>query len=67
MAQKRKTYTSTEVSERYKKKTYDRFIIRLRKEDDRELISYINANKERVGGTTNLFREAIQLYMESEK
>ena len=63
---KRKTYTSTEVSERYKKKTYDRFVIRLRKDDDRELITFINNTKDHVGGISNLFREAIQLYMDEQ-
>ena len=63
----RKSNTSTEVSERYKKKTYDKFLVRLRKVDDRELIDYINQTKDSVGGISNLFREAMQLYKDSEQ
>ena len=35
--------SSLEASSRYREKTYDTVIIRLRKEDDADLIEYVNA------------------------
>lgn len=42
---KRKTHTSTEVSQRYKKKVYSRYGLTLRKEEDAALIALIEKNK----------------------
>ena len=42
---KRKTRTSTEVKQRYNKKTYDRIILSLRKEDDSDIIALIESEK----------------------
>lgn len=60
MANKRKTTTSSEVNERYKKKTYKLYPVRLRKEDDADLIDFIEKNKDTTG-MTELFREGLIL------
>ena len=59
IAEKRKTTTSTEVKERWKKKTYKRYQVSLRKEEDAELIDFIENNKDKIG-TTELFRTALE-------
>lgn len=60
----RKTTTSTEVKQRWIDKAYNRYTINLRKDDDAELIAFIDANKEHVG-TTELFRRGLEKLMES--
>lgn len=42
---KRKTHTSNEVKKRYNDKTYQYYKINLRKDDDAELIQYIEEQK----------------------
>ena len=42
---KRKTHTSNEVKKRYNDKTYQSYKINLRKDDDAELIQYIEEQK----------------------
>ena len=42
---KRKTHTSNEVSQRYKKKTYDRMMVSFRKVDDADILAAIAAKK----------------------
>lgn len=59
---KQKTQTSTEVKQRYKDKAYKRYQIYLRQDDDREIIEWIESNKELIG-TTNIFREALEQYV----
>ncbi len=39
--------TSTEVKEKYNKKTYDQISLKLRKEEDKELIDIINTMAEK--------------------
>ena len=45
MHAKRKTHTSNEVKKRYNDKTYQYYKINLRKDDDAELIQYIEEQK----------------------
>ena len=45
MQTKRKTHTSSEVKKRYNDKTYQYYKINLRKDDDAELIQYIEEQK----------------------
>ena len=61
-----KTHTSTEVKQRYNKKTYNRYYIAFRKEDDRKLIEYIEARQAGGAATTEIFREALELLMEED-
>ena len=59
---KQKTQTSTEVKQRYKDKAYKRYQIYFRQDDDREIIDWIESNKELIG-TTNIFREALEQFV----
>ena len=59
----RKTTTSTEVKQRWENSAYQKYMIRLRKEDDADLIAFIDENKDAIG-TTELFRRALELLME---
>ena len=60
-----KTHTSTEVKNRWKQKAYKIYQISLRYDTDSELIEFIEGNKERIG-TTQMFREALEQYIESQ-
>ena len=60
-----KTRTSTEVKQRYKDKSYKRYQIYLRHDDDRELINWIDSHKDSLG-TTSIFREALENYIKGE-
>lgn len=55
----RKTTTSTEVKTRWMKANYKRYQVQLRLDSDKELIDFIEANKEK-HGTTELFRMGIE-------
>lgn len=55
----RKTETSTEVKQRWEAKAYKKYLVRLRVDDDAELIQFIDENKEK-HGTTELFRAGIE-------
>lgn len=55
--------TSSEVKQRYNNKTYKRIVVSLRYDSDKELLEFLEANKEKEG-TTNIFREALELYIE---
>lgn len=56
---KRKTHTSSEVKERWKAKTYKRYTVNLRKDEDLELIDFVEAHKEKIG-VTEYFRAEIE-------
>lgn len=56
---KRKTTTSTEVKARWNDKTYKAYRVYLRKDDDAELITFVEENKE-AHGTTELFRAGLE-------
>jgi len=55
----RKTTTSTEVKQRWNAKTYKRYTVNLRKDEDAELIKLVESSKTR-RGTTDIFREALE-------
>lgn len=57
---KRKTYTSNEVKNRYREKTYVQYLLSLRKEDDAELIARIEAEKAKGFGTTEAIKNLIK-------
>ena len=58
--------TSTAVKARWNAKTYRRYVINLRYDSDMSLIKYLEKNKERLG-TSNIFRDALEMYIEKEK
>lgn len=62
MPKKRKTTTSYEVKRRYDLKTYKPYNIRLRYDEDAELIRYIDEHKDQEG-TTEIFRTALAEYI----
>ena len=53
------SYTSTEVKTAWKQRNYKRYEINFRLDTDKEIIAYIEANKERFG-TTEIFRAAME-------
>lgn len=53
------SYTSSEVKQRWENKAYKKFLVRFREDTDKEIIAYIEANKERFG-TTEIFRAAME-------
>ena len=56
---RRKTTTSTEVKNRWNAKTYKRYQVSLRKDEDAELIRAVEKLKERIG-PTDFFRLGIE-------
>lgn len=60
------SYTSSDVKMRYNEKSYHKINVRLRKEADADIIEFIEANKSKLG-TTNMFREALEMYIEANK
>lgn len=52
--------TSTEVKSRWEKANYAKYTVRLRKDDDSELIGYIEQRKHNGEQTTEIIREALQ-------
>ena len=59
-----KTFTSTEVKRRYNDKTYKRIAVYFRYDEDRDLIQFLEDNKEKLG-TTNIFRDALEMYIKA--
>ena len=53
------SYTSSEVKTAWKQRNYKRYEINFRLDTDKEIIDYIEANKERFG-TTEIFRAAME-------
>ena len=53
------SYTSTEVKTAWKQRNYKRYEVNFRIDTDKEIIAYIEANKERFG-TTEIFRAAME-------
>lgn len=51
----RKTTTSSEVKNRWNAKTYKRYQVSLRKDDDADLIAFVESVKDTVG-VTDIFR-----------
>ena len=54
------SYTSTEVKTAWKQRNYKRYEVNFRLDTDKEIIDYIEANKERFG-TTEIFRAAMEM------
>ena len=54
------SYTSTEVKTAWKQRNYKRYEVNFRLDTDKEIIAYIEANKERFG-TTEIFRAAMEM------
>lgn len=54
------SYTSNEVKQRWESKAYKKYLVRFRDDTDKEIIDYIEANKERFG-TTEIFRAAMEM------
>lgn len=65
MPKKRKTFTSYEVKRRYDLKTYRKYSISLRQDEDADLIQYIDQHKDQIG-TTEIFRAALEQYIGKE-
>lgn len=61
-----KTTTSTEVKQRWENKAYRKFLVRLRYDADADIIQFIEDNKNSIG-TSQLFREALEMYMNANK
>lgn len=53
------SYTSSEVKTAWKQRNYKRYEVNFRLDTDKEIIDYIEANKERFG-TTEIFRAAME-------
>ena len=58
------SYTSTEVKQRWENKAYKKFLVRFREDADKEIIDYIEANKERFG-TTEICRAAMEMLIKN--
>ena len=56
---KRKTTTSSEVKSRWNRKTYRSFQANLRREEDADLIAWVDANRDRYG-PTDIFRAGVE-------
>ncbi len=56
-------HTSYEVRRRWDLANLKKYSVSLRKEDDADLIAFIEENKETIG-TTELFRRALELLMD---
>lgn len=54
--------TSSEVKERWKAKTYRRYSVNLRKDEDKELIDWIEKNREKYG-ISDIFRAGVEALM----
>lgn len=58
------SYTSSEVKTAWKQRNYKRYEVNFRLDADREIIDYIEANKERFG-TTEIFRAAMEMLIKN--
>ena len=58
------SYTSSEVKTAWKQRNYKRYEVNFRLDADKEIIDYIEANKERFG-TTEIFRAAMELLIKN--
>jgi hypothetical protein len=57
--------TSTEVKQRWIDKTYKRIMVSLREDSatDKRLLEFLEDYKDELGGTTQIFREALDQYI----
>lgn len=58
--------TSNEVKQRWIDKAYSRYLVSFRYDTDGDLIDFMEQNKEKLG-TTNIFRDALQMYINANK
>ena len=58
--------TSSEVKTRWMDKAYRKYVVSFRYDTDQEIIDFVEANKEKLG-TTNIFREALEMYVKAQK
>ena len=58
------SYTSTEVKTAWKQRNYKRYEVNFRLDTDKEIIAYIEANKERFE-TTEIFRAAMEMLIKN--
>ena len=56
----RKTTTSTEVKQRWIEKTYKQYRISLRKDEDADMIEFVEEAKQKEIGVTDIFRRGIE-------
>ena len=54
-----KTKTSTEVKNRWNAKTYQRYTVNLRKDEDAEIIQFVTDHKDEYG-TSDIFRAGVE-------
>lgn len=54
-----KTKTSTEVKNRWNAKTYQRYTVNLRKDEDADLIRFVDEHREEFG-TSDIFRAGVE-------
>lgn len=58
--------TSSEVKNRWKAKTYKHYQVSLRKDEDKYLIDWIEANRNKYG-ISDIFRAGVETLMKDEK
>ena len=58
------SYTSSEVKNAWKQRNYKQYNVNLKLDTDKEIIDYIEANKERFG-TTEVFRAAMEMLIKN--
>lgn len=64
---KRKNHTSTEVTQRYQKKTYNQYIARFRKIEDFDIIEFIEREKDNGKTPSEIFRKLIREKLDEKK
>ena len=60
------TKAQIKASRKYDDKTYKKYQVRLRKNEDKELIEFIEKNKDN-HGMSNVFRTALEFFLENQK
>ena len=58
------SYTSSEVKNAWKQRNYKQYNVNLKLDTDKEIIDYIEANKERFG-TTEIFRAVMEMLIKN--
>lgn len=57
--------TSTEVKQRWENANYSRYVVRLRYDTDKELIDYVEKQKQ-TRSTSEIFKAALELLVKKE-
>ena len=57
------SYTSTEVKQRWESKNYKKITVRFRYDSDELLLQFLKDYKDHAGGTSQIFREALEEYI----